>query len=966
MKSQVLTLGLIMASLSAIAQEHTSHYNKSVFSGYHRLQPTQRDRSVTAEQKAKQQFPGMMVTVDKLSGNISDIFGIAIPVSGNTLQDKIQGLFQGQLKSLGFDASEWVLTAEVNAPHASFVNYAQTINGRKVVFADLKFRFTKDGLLQRIKTKNYGKPGNLTPTLSVAAAKLSAEQDLSGVTVAESNVESDWHWFPVPTMTGYELRPAYAFNIKGQGEDIPVDLDGYVDGITGKVLYRTNKVKETINKTVKGEVYKQNPTLASSVEPLPNLKVTINGTDYWTDTAGVLNVTSLNAPITTTVKLEGLWARVRAAASGNITPSFQYTINTNGTTYVFDTTSPSSIRHVNAYYHVNRVHDFMKQFFPTFTAMDNPLTTNVDVNGSCNAFYNGSSINFYAAGNGCNSFALCGDIVYHEYGHGISDKFYGFMGQGSMSNSALNEGNSDIWGIGITGDPVLGKGSSGTSGIIRRYDLAPKVYPTDIVGEEHADGEIIAGAWWDVAQNINSVDTMSQLFAATYWDTPDGPDGMEGPVYHDVLISALQNDDDDNNLNNGTPHFTQIVTAFARHGIYLLGDASLSHTEIAHQPAQTPIQISADLTIATPAFFQKLDLHYKTRGGQWDTVTMVNTGGNTYTAQIPAQPLGTIVDYYFAVYDNQSTMNATFPSGYNPTGPSSMVTIPYQFGVGLAAKTTIDFESPLNANWIVANAPNDNATAGHWIQAKPIGSYVNGFAQSIPIQPNMDHTTGTTGKCLVTANATSTSAQPGAADVDNGATSVITPLFDVSGFSKPVVEYWRWYTNSGGSNPSSDYWSVFIKAQSAGIWFIRVDYTKATDASWRRRIFHVSDYLSTTNSFMLKFQAEDANPGSIVEAAVDDLVIYDEDDPTSADDIEVSKAKIYPNPAGNEIRVSLAAPAQDGYILLSDVTGKQVVKVSLTGNKDYILPTSEVPAGLYYVTVKTDKLIHAQKITIVH
>ena len=128
----------------------------------------------------------------------------------------------------------------------------------------------------------------------------------------------------------------------------------------------------------------------------------------------------------------------------------------------------------------------------------------------------------------------------------------------------------------------------------------------------------------------------------------------------------------------------------------------------------------------------------------------------------------------------------------------------------------------------------------------------------------------------------------------------------------------------------------------------------------------MNDYLPNASSFMLKFQAEDANPGSIVEAAVDDLVIYDEADPTSTDDIELSKAKIYPNPAGNEIRVSMAAPAQNGYILLSDVTGKQVIKVSLTGDKDYVLSTSEVPAGLYFVTLKTDKVIHAQKITIVH
>ena len=32
---------------------------------------------------------------------------------------------------------------------------------------------------------------------------------------------------------------------------------------------------------------------------------------------------------------------------------------------------------------------------------------------------------------------------------------------------------------------------------IRRYDIDPKVYPEDIVGEVHADGEIICGAWYD-------------------------------------------------------------------------------------------------------------------------------------------------------------------------------------------------------------------------------------------------------------------------------------------------------------------------------------------------------------------------------------------------------------------------------------------------------------------------------------
>ena len=132
--------------------------------------------------------------------------------------------------------------------------------------------------------------------------------------------------------------------------------------------------------------------------------------------------------------------------------------------------------------------------------------------------------------------------------------FYNDMGQGAMFNGALNEGSADVWGMSITHNPVLGQGAHGTSGSsIRVYNAAPKVYPQDIEGEVHADGEIIAGAWWDVATNINSVDTMTQIFTKTYYDTPDGPNGTEGEVYHDVLISALLNDDNDNNLNNGTP-----------------------------------------------------------------------------------------------------------------------------------------------------------------------------------------------------------------------------------------------------------------------------------------------------------------------------------------------------------------------------------------------------------------------------
>ena len=82
-----------------------------------------------------------------------------------------------------------------------------------------------------------------------------------------------------------------------------------------------------------------------------------------------------------------------------------------------------------------------------------------------------------------------------------------------------------------------GNRTGSPSSFIRRYDIDPKVFPTDLVGQVHADGEIIAGAWWDYSKNVGSTDSMAKLFAETLLsDKPDGANGTEGVVYYLSLI----------------------------------------------------------------------------------------------------------------------------------------------------------------------------------------------------------------------------------------------------------------------------------------------------------------------------------------------------------------------------------------------------------------------------------------------
>ena len=84
------------------------------------------------------------------------------------------------------------------------------------------------------------------------------------------------------------------------------------------------------------------------------------------------------------------------------------------------------------------------------------MQTNIDVTGSCNAYYDGSSINFYAQGGGCHATANLPDVVYHEYGHAINNGRYN--GGSGMWNGGLNEGYADIWALSLTEIPVLGYG----------------------------------------------------------------------------------------------------------------------------------------------------------------------------------------------------------------------------------------------------------------------------------------------------------------------------------------------------------------------------------------------------------------------------------------------------------------------------------------------------------------------------
>lgn len=976
MKNLLLALGLAAFSLPAAyaqLQDHSHNNEYSVFRDYRHMAEN-KTGAIVSKDYITRNFPGWTGRFDRISGAAINVYGKGMQLSGATPADKAANCISQKLKDFGITATEWTMTRNSATTFASFVDYKQVISGHEVFMSRIAFHFAKDGKLTSIKLNNYGSElsgAAITVTAAAAADAPSLTQGLTEVNIASRKTTGDWVWFPVPSGAKYVLHPAYQVTMEGKDMENgkPVQFTCYLDATNGRLLYRTDAIQDVVDVTVLGEVKKN--TIAGPVtqELLSNLQMNIGGVPYTSDAAGNV-VTTINGPATANISLVGPWASVTDVPT-SVVPSASILLNDGSNQIVLPQGNMNS-KHINAFYHTNRIHDFQKQFFQidpaTETTMDFQFAVRVDVTGSCNAFYSNGSLNFYTAGNGCPSFAEISDIIYHEYGHGINDFIYrevkGTGGRG-MINGALNEGHADVWAFSVNNDPIVGENSMGTGSNIRRYDQNIKVFPRDIVDEVHADGEIIAGAWYDLALNLNSFPTMTGIFSKSYYSASDGINGREGEVYFDVLIAALESDDTDADITNGTPHMVEIVKAFARHGIYLMNEATLTHTELAHQPVNKAIDVTATLNVPYPALVNGLKLFYRDRkSANWDTLTMTKNG-NTYSAQIPAVATPSIMEYYFALYDisNEPTVRWPYAFDQDP-GLAQDVTIPYQFGVGITQRHYTGFEVD-DPNWIVGDA-GDNATSGAWTVAKPVGTSVSSASGLIQVQPAGDHSGA--GRCLVTGNGSSI---VNSADVDAGITTATSPDFDLSSFTYPVVEFYRWYTNNTGDNPNNDYWQVQLRNTTSSLWR-NVDYTTASDASWRRKLVSVRDFYSGPVTIQVRFIAADRTTSgtgsgqSTVEAAVDDFAIYDIGNVGVGVSPEMLKAKIFPNPADRQINITVPQGAS-GKAGLYDLTGRAVSQVEVTaGTNSYQISTKNIPSGTYMVVVQTNALIQTQKVVVAH
>src|SRR5262245_25257288 len=176
-----------------------------------------------------------------------------------------------------------------------------------------------------------------------------------------------------------------------------------------------------------------------------------------------------------------------------------------------------------------------------------------------------------------------GDVVFHEFGHGISNRLVGGPANtsclGGTQAGAMGEGWSDYWAATFYGNGVIGEFVTNnlTNGIRRAAYTVPAnpvhdSYADLGVGgfEVHRDGEVWAAALWDLRQTLGAA-IADRLVLQGMKFTPCSPSFLNA---RDGILMA------DQNINGGANR-CNIWTVFARHGMGVSAQGNNGTTHVA-------------------------------------------------------------------------------------------------------------------------------------------------------------------------------------------------------------------------------------------------------------------------------------------------------------------------------------------------------------------------------------------------
>ena len=514
---------------------------------------------------------------------------------------------------------------------------------------------------------------------------------------------------------------------------------------------------------------------------------------------------------------------------------------------------------VNAYVDANEVRDWILSVHPTYPIIHSQTGFTVRVNRNdlyCpgNAWYSPGeqSLNFCRASLPTYANTAFASVGQHEYGHHTIE--CGGSGQGEYG-----EGMADCVAMLIADDPGLGYGFyySQCATPLRSADNDCQYLTSgcSTCGSEiHDCGKLLSGCVWSTREELVITEPALYLNILSNLTINSILLHTGTSITPQIAIDFLTLDDNDGDIDNGTPHWNEICAGFGAHGLDCPALALIDFTYPYGLPGLVPPGYPATISVhVVPVAGTPVPgtgtVSYRIGDEAFTTVPMNEINPNQYEAVLPPTACAETVEYYFTA-EASGGLLMTDPSD----SPSSAFAALAATNINTVA--AFDFESA--TGWTVSG----DATDGQWQTGVP----ANGGRGDPPSDYDGS------GSCYLTDNVA------GNSDVDGGTTILTSPTFDVSGLTEPQVSYARWYSNVEGASPEADTFVIRISDDNGANWSV-LETVGPTGpevyGGWYTRTFNIADFVTPTAELKLRFEASDLGSGSVVEAALDAFEVFD-------------------------------------------------------------------------------------------
>jgi len=686
-------------------------------------------RSAPAWARFRRAHPGSWVAHwDADTGVVHRIWGQGIDAPGTVADDQKALAFSEAFLAKNLDLlapgnvlADFKVVSNRTQNGMRVVGFHQYESGMRVVGAQLSFRFKNDRLFT-IASKAAPNASASAPTSIVDPTAAQTE----GLTWIEAELNT------IGVVRGFEgpmvlplveqgNAPQYRVVMRVEVETkSPVSRwDVYLDATSGAPIAREQTLRFASGSLLY-DVPERRPGDTRYDAPAAGAEVQVDGQPATVDVNGLLTFTPASVSVLATTTSARV--NVNNEAGGDATETL--TLNDAGSATWDLSGSEFGDAQLNAFIHTTIAKDFATVIAPDLTWVEQQFPVNVNANDSCNAFYDGQSINFFRESGQCNNTGRLADVVYHEFGHGFHRESVQ-IGSGDFEG-ALSEGASDFYSALITGDSGMGRGFFKSNQPLRQINPQNGEYrwPQDLNGEVHNDGLIIGGTLWDLRELLiaklgpeSGADKSAELFAIALRNADDIPS-----MYTETLAA----DDDDGNLANGTPNVCEIAEAFGAHGLRdlnvaidqdLAGQTNADGYRVTLQIEGIFEQCASDATEDATIIWRP-----QAPNAASGTVKMEKqpNEANTFEGIIPEQDPGTVVRYQVRL-QTESQGARTFPA--NPADDE------YQLFVGEVVELyCTDFETdPEAEGWthgLTSGEPTDGAD--DWMWGNPAGTSGSG------------------------------------------------------------------------------------------------------------------------------------------------------------------------------------------------------------------------------------------------